>query len=152
MLEAIEKRSEHVLAFLVFTSAFSDNMVSGWTDLVRAWEADNLKINPFASTVPSGPFVIKNMQSCIDAPTAKYNNIRKALVVISPWVPMVDWEQVLQPLLVSDLRGILAAEDDLPEQDQVMSWIWTTLEGNNTLVGDGKHEGASQYTVCMKLD
>ncbi|EAU89964.1 hypothetical protein CC1G_05880 [Coprinopsis cinerea okayama7 len=47
-LEALAKRSEMVTAFREFSAALEESP-KGWTTLVKAWEADNSKPNPFSS-------------------------------------------------------------------------------------------------------
>lgn len=55
--EALTKRSDTVTAFRDFSGALDESPKS-WTEMVKAWEADNSKPNPFASPKTRKCFLI----------------------------------------------------------------------------------------------
>lgn len=51
MIEAVDERSHHVLAFQDFDAALPEEDTKLWTKSVQAWEADPTQPNPFQTTL-----------------------------------------------------------------------------------------------------
>lgn len=49
-LEAVEQRGEQVAAFIQFDASLPEESTAQWTVMVKAWELDGTKPNPFDFT------------------------------------------------------------------------------------------------------
>ncbi|KAF9500322.1 hypothetical protein BDN71DRAFT_1427562 [Pleurotus eryngii] len=93
--------------------------------------------------------LIHRVQSCIKYISNKYHSCQSALIMLSqPLENTSDWENIIQPLLNTDIRGLRKGEDaSSSEGHHQLSWIWSSQHTSDTKLTEGMNE-ALQIEWC----
>jgi hypothetical protein len=85
---------------------------------------------------------LKGIDARIEATSSRYQDARKALVILAPLVNKTGWQSSLWPLNREDIRGMSDLLWGQTEGRRKLSWIWNMRSAHGDELGnDGSVEG-----------